>query len=91
MTYRNWIDGIKAGRTVISRNGNKEFLDLKVANTASPGDKLTIGSTSALSPFPSPFPSPSNGPHPKKLTAGSNCITALSLPVGRVPSPPRRR
>ncbi len=29
MTYRNWIDGIKAGRTVVSRNGHKEFLELE--------------------------------------------------------------
>ena len=26
MTYRNWIEGIAAGRTVVSRNGHDEFL-----------------------------------------------------------------
>lgn len=42
MTYRNWIMGIKAGRTVVSRNGHKEFLDLKVNGTAGPGDEITV-------------------------------------------------
>lgn len=40
-TYRKWIEGIKNGRTVVSRNGHKEFLDLKVNATATPGDELT--------------------------------------------------
>src|SRR5690606_31182444 len=38
LTYRKWIDGIKAGRTVVSRNGHREFLDLKVNGNATPGD-----------------------------------------------------
>ena len=42
MTYRNWIEGIKAGRTVVSRNGHNEFLDLKVNNTATPGDQIPL-------------------------------------------------
>ena len=42
MTYRNWIEGIKAGRTVVSRNGHNEFLDLKVNNTATPGDQISL-------------------------------------------------
>jgi len=40
LTYRNWIEGIRDGRTVVSRNGRKEFLDLKVNGDASPGDEL---------------------------------------------------
>ena len=42
MTYRNWIEGIRAGRTVVSRNGHNEFLDLKVNNTATPGDQIPL-------------------------------------------------
>ena len=42
MTYRNWIEGIKLGRTVVSRNGHNEFLDLKVNNTATPGDEIKL-------------------------------------------------
>jgi hypothetical protein len=42
MTYRNWIEGIAKGRTVISRNGHKEFLDLKVNNSATPGDEINL-------------------------------------------------
>jgi hypothetical protein len=42
MTYRNWIEGIAAGRTVISRNGHNEFLDLHVNNSAAPGDEIRL-------------------------------------------------
>ncbi len=42
MTYRNWIEGIKKGRTVVSRNGHKEFLDLKVNGSATPGDEIQL-------------------------------------------------
>ena len=40
MTYRNWIEGIAAGRTVVSRNGHNEFLQLTVNGTATPGDEI---------------------------------------------------
>ena len=40
LTYRKWIEGIAQGRTVVSRNGHSEFLDLKVNGTASPGDEI---------------------------------------------------
>ena len=40
MTYRNWINGIAAGRTVVSRNGHDEFLELKVNGNATPGDEI---------------------------------------------------
>lgn len=42
LTYRNWIEGIAEGRTVVSRNGHSEFLDLKVNETASPGDEVRL-------------------------------------------------
>jgi hypothetical protein len=42
MTYRNWISGIAQGRTVISRNGHNEFLNLVVNNTATPGDEIKL-------------------------------------------------
>ena len=49
MSYRNWIDGIAAGRTVVSRNGHKEFLDLKVNGSAAPGDEINLSSEGAVS------------------------------------------
>ena len=42
MTYDNWIAGIAAGRTVISRNGHNEFLELRVNDTATPGDEVEL-------------------------------------------------
>ncbi len=42
LTYRKWIEGIAQGRTVVSRNGHNEFLDLRVNGTASPGDELRL-------------------------------------------------
>jgi hypothetical protein len=42
MTYRNWINAIAAGRTVVSRNGRHEFLDLRVNGTATPGDEISL-------------------------------------------------
>ncbi len=42
MTYRNWIEGIANGRTVISRNGHNEFLNLVVNDTATPGDEINL-------------------------------------------------
>lgn len=53
LTYRRWIEGIRNGRTVVATNGHVEFLDLKVNDTATPGDeikckvgnKVTVGVT----------------------------------------------
>ncbi len=47
LTYRKWIEGIARGRTIISRNGHNEFLELKASGNAFPGDetKLTGGGT----------------------------------------------
>ena len=42
LTYRKWIDGIASGRTVISRSGHSEFLDLKVNGKAGPGDEVKL-------------------------------------------------
>ncbi len=42
LSYRGWIDGIAAGRTVVSRNAHREFLDLKVNGKAGPGDELPL-------------------------------------------------
>ncbi len=42
MTYRNWVDGIAKGRTVVSRNGHNEFLNLVVNGSAGPGDEIAL-------------------------------------------------
>ena len=42
MTYRNWIEGIANGRTVVSRNGHNEFLNLTVNSSATPGDEIKL-------------------------------------------------
>jgi|SRR5579871_1773011 len=42
LSYRSWIDGIAAGRTVISRNAHREFLDLRVNGKAGPGDEVSV-------------------------------------------------
>jgi hypothetical protein len=41
LTYRKWIEGIKKGNTVVSRNGHNEFLELKV-NGSLPGDEIKL-------------------------------------------------
>jgi len=43
LIYQKWVEGIKRGRTVVSTNGHVEFLDLKVNNTAGPGDEINLG------------------------------------------------
>jgi hypothetical protein len=42
MSYRNWIDGIAKGRTVVSRNGHNEFLNLTVNGIYTPGDEIKM-------------------------------------------------
>jgi hypothetical protein len=42
LTYDQWVDGIARGRTVVSRNAHNEFLDLKVNETAQPGDEVRL-------------------------------------------------
>jgi hypothetical protein len=48
LTYRKWIEGIAKGRTVVSRNGHNEFLDLKVNGTALPGDEIRLDGRGAV-------------------------------------------
>jgi len=42
LTYDKWINGIKEGRTVVSRNGHKEFIEFKAERTREPGDEIKI-------------------------------------------------
>jgi len=49
MTYRKWIEGIRAGRTVVSTNGHAEFLELRVNGSASPGDEIKLGKRGVVS------------------------------------------
>ncbi|MFT3705313.1 MAG: CehA/McbA family metallohydrolase [Agriterribacter sp.] len=42
LTYQKWIDGIRAGRTVVSRNGHNEFLSMKVNGKYIPGDEIQL-------------------------------------------------
>jgi hypothetical protein len=42
LSYRKWLEGIAKGRTVVSRNAHREFLDLKVNETAGPGDEIRL-------------------------------------------------
>ena len=92
MNYRNWIEGIANGKTVISRNGHKEFLDFKVNNSATPGDeiKLTGGGTvqvtitwSAIENFSGTIELVQNGVvvASKQATATSGAPVTLSASV----------
>lgn len=42
LTYRGWVEGIRDGRTVVSRRGNAEFLNLQVDGLYGPGDKKAM-------------------------------------------------
>jgi hypothetical protein len=42
LSYDQWAEGIAKGRTVIARNGHKEFLDLRVNARAQPGDEIQL-------------------------------------------------
>ncbi|HEX7860398.1 MAG TPA: DUF4082 domain-containing protein [Verrucomicrobiae bacterium] len=48
LTYKKYIDGIKAGRTVVSRNAHREFLDLKVNASAVPGDEINLAQAGSV-------------------------------------------
>jgi hypothetical protein len=48
VTYRNWINAIKDGRTVVSRNGHNEFLNLVVNGSAGPGDQVDLASAGSV-------------------------------------------
>ncbi|HEY5917849.1 MAG TPA: CehA/McbA family metallohydrolase [Chryseolinea sp.] len=42
LTYQNWIEGIKNGKTVVSRNGHDEFIDFKVNGQHGPGSEIKL-------------------------------------------------
>ncbi len=42
LTYRKWVEGIRYGKTVVSRNGNREFLDFKVDGNKMPGSEISV-------------------------------------------------
>jgi hypothetical protein len=42
LNYRKWIDGIKNGKSVVSRNGHNEFIELKVDGKYGPGADIKI-------------------------------------------------
>jgi hypothetical protein len=48
LSYRKWIECIKKGNTVVSRNGHAEFLDLNVNDSLIPGDELQIKDTGTV-------------------------------------------
>ena len=48
LTYEKWIQGIKDGRTVISRNAHHEFLGLKINDTFEPGDEIKLEKKDSL-------------------------------------------
>ena len=48
LTYRNWIEGIASGRTVVSRDGHNEFLNLTVNGTAQPGDEIELSGSGSV-------------------------------------------
>jgi hypothetical protein len=48
LNYSNWVRGIAQGRTVVSRNGHNEFLDLKVNGTNGPGDEIQLSAAGSV-------------------------------------------
>jgi hypothetical protein len=49
LTYRKWIDGIKNGKTVVSRNGHNEFIELTVGGKYGPGADIKIKGSGTVS------------------------------------------
>jgi len=49
LTYQKWIDGIRSGRTVVSRNGHDEFLFMKVNRKYVPGDGIKLKNKGSVS------------------------------------------
>ena len=49
LTYQKWIAGIKAGKTVVSRNGHNEFLEMKIDGKYMPGDEIKRKNKGSLS------------------------------------------
>ena len=48
LTYAGWIKGIGKGNTVVSRNGHKEFLDVRVNAHGSPGEEIRLARPGAV-------------------------------------------
>jgi len=48
LSYDKWVQGTAKGRTVVARNGHKEFLDLRVNDRAQPGDEIQLAGKSTL-------------------------------------------
>jgi len=48
LTYKGWIEGIARGRTVVSRNGHREFVDVRVNQNARPGDEVRMPKAGAV-------------------------------------------
>jgi hypothetical protein len=48
LTYEKWVDGIIKGRTVVSRDAHKEFLDLKLNDRSQPGDEIHLEAASPV-------------------------------------------
>jgi hypothetical protein len=48
LTYRGWIEAIANGRTVVSRGGRTQFLDLRVNGTATPGDEVQLAGAGSV-------------------------------------------
>jgi hypothetical protein len=42
LSYEGWIGAIAAGRTVVSRDARRQFLDLRVNGAARPGDEIPL-------------------------------------------------
>ena len=42
LTYRKWVEGIRDGKTVVSRNGHEEFLEMTVNGSLRPGDEVKL-------------------------------------------------
>jgi hypothetical protein len=49
LTYRKWIGGLAAGRTVVSRSAGDEFLALKVNGANGPGDEIALNGAGTVS------------------------------------------
>jgi hypothetical protein len=49
LTYRAWVNGIKEGRTVVSRKGHAEFIDMMIDERYGPGDQLKVKSKALIS------------------------------------------
>ena len=81
MTYRNWIEGIAQGRTVISRNGHNEFLDLKVNSTFGPGDEIDLTGGGSL-PVTVQWTAKENLTGTIELVQNGNVVASVQKSIG---------